>query len=156
MAFRNNIDGGLMRATNRLRWLFLVGGVTCAGLGAIGVFVPGLPTTVFVLSASYLLARSSPALDERLRASTTFAPYLRYLDPAVPMPRRAKVAAVVSMWTSIGLSAVALRLSGTVGLGGTVALLTAGVVGTWSIVVFRRGLSDDVNATDRRAELTRA
>ena len=31
--------------------------------GIVGVFVPGLPTTEFILAASYLFARSSPALE---------------------------------------------------------------------------------------------
>ena len=69
------------------KWLFVSAGVTCFALGAVGVFVPGLPTTIFVLTGSYLLARSSPGLDAHLRRSALFAPYVKYLDPAVPMPR---------------------------------------------------------------------
>jgi uncharacterized membrane protein YbaN (DUF454 family) len=129
-----------MRATpNRLRWLFVCGGVTCLVLGAVGVIVPGLPTTVFVLSGSYLLTRGSPALNERLRKSALFSPYLKYLDPAVGMPRAAKVAAIVSMWTSISLSAALLRIGGA---GATVLLgvFVAGIAGTWMIVVFRNGV----------------
>jgi uncharacterized membrane protein YbaN (DUF454 family) len=33
-------------------------GVVCIALGVVGVFVPGLPTTEFVLAASFLFARS--------------------------------------------------------------------------------------------------
>ena len=81
--------------SNHLRWLWIVGGVACLALGAVGAIVPGMPTTVFVLCGSYLLARSSPVLDERLRNSRLFRPYLRYLDPSVPMPRAARVGALV-------------------------------------------------------------
>lgn len=130
----------------RFRWLLAAAGVICVGLGVVGAFVPGLPTTVFVLSGSYLLARSSPALDQRLRASRRLSPYLKYADPSVPMPRRAKVAALISMWTSIGLSTVALRLSHVNPLA-TIAVLLAGVVGTSAIILFRRARS----APDPRA-----
>jgi len=130
-----------MRATStRLRWLFACGGVTCVALGAVGAFVPGLPTTVFVLCGSYLLARSAPTLDERLRKSALFSPYVKYLDPSVPMPRAARMAALVSMWMSISVSAAALRLSGA-GTAPAMAIVAGGVAGTWMILVFRRGPS---------------
>jgi len=124
----------------RLRWLSVCGGVACVALGAVGAFVPGLPTTVFVLGGSYLLARSSPTLDERLRKSALFAPYLKYRDPAVVMPRKARLAALASMWMSIGVSAAALRFSGA-GRTTAIAMIAAGVAGTWTILMFRRGLA---------------
>ncbi|BCS34985.1 hypothetical protein TBR22_A42110 [Luteitalea sp. TBR-22] len=121
----------------RFRWVVAAAGVTCVGLGLVGAFVPGLPTTVFVLSGSCLLARSSPTLERRLRSNRRLSPYLKYADPTTPMPRRAKVAALVSMWTSIGLSALALKM-GHVNDLVTTAVLLAGVVGTGAIVLFRR------------------
>ncbi|BCS32632.1 hypothetical protein TBR22_A18460 [Luteitalea sp. TBR-22] len=107
------------------------------GLGAIGAVVPGMPSTVFVLAGSWLLARSSPALERRLRSDPRWARHTKYLDPRVPMPRRAKAAAIASMWTSIGLSTVALRLGHVNGVV-TTAVLLAGIGGTGAIVVFRR------------------
>jgi uncharacterized membrane protein YbaN (DUF454 family) len=123
-------------APNRFKGLFVCGGVVCFGLGAVGAFVPGLPTTVFVLAGSYLLARGAPALDQRLRTSRLFAPYSKYLEPTVRMPRAAKVAALVGMWTSIGASGVLLRLGGASALV-IVAMVLSGIAGTWMIVVFR-------------------
>jgi uncharacterized membrane protein YbaN (DUF454 family) len=122
---------------NRLRALLVCCGVVSFGLGAVGVFVPGLPTTVFVLTGSYLLTRSAPALDQRIRTSRLFAPYTKYLDPTVRMPRAAKAAALVGLWTSIGSSGVLLRLGGAGELV-IVAIVLSGIAGTWMIVVFRR------------------
>jgi uncharacterized membrane protein YbaN (DUF454 family) len=106
-------------------------GVACAGLAGLGVFVPGLPTTVFLIAASYLFARSSPRLDERLRASRWFGPYLRRrAETGGAMPRPAKAAALVSMWTGIALSLAALQdafalqaVTVVLGLVGTAAIL---------------------------------
>ncbi len=49
--------------------LFAALGVLCVALGIVGVFLPGLPTTEFILAASYLFARSSPALEGMARAT---------------------------------------------------------------------------------------
>lgn len=43
-----------------VRWLLLAFAVMCLVMGIIGVIVPGLPTTVFILMAAWAAARSSP------------------------------------------------------------------------------------------------
>ena len=45
-----------------VRWLLLAFAVACIGLGIVGVFVPGMPTTVFVILAAWAATRSSPRL----------------------------------------------------------------------------------------------
>ncbi|RYF53967.1 MAG: DUF454 family protein, partial [Comamonadaceae bacterium] len=43
-----------------VRWLLLAFAALCLVMGVIGIFVPGLPTTVFILMAGWAAARSSP------------------------------------------------------------------------------------------------
>lgn len=83
-------------------------GCICTGLGFIGAFVPGMPTTVFVLLASYFFARSSPRLNGWLRANRWLGPSLRRFQDLGGMTRAAKVAALASMWTAVTISAVLL------------------------------------------------
>jgi uncharacterized membrane protein YbaN (DUF454 family) len=104
----------------------------CAvGLALAGVMVPGLPTTVFVLAASYCFSRSSPRFERWLRENAWLGPRLQRLASAGGMPPSAKRAALVAMWTAVLLSSVVLAgmhwaaAVGTLGLGavGTLAIL---------------------------------
>ncbi|NIV45392.1 MAG: DUF454 family protein [Gammaproteobacteria bacterium] len=52
----------MWRSTRRL--LFAALGLICIGLAFLGALLPGLPTTIFLIAASYLLSRSFPALAE--------------------------------------------------------------------------------------------
>jgi uncharacterized membrane protein YbaN (DUF454 family) len=62
-------------------------GMVCIALGVIGVFVPGLPTTEFVLAASFLFARSSPRLQHWIESNQWFGPTLRRFRETRGMPR---------------------------------------------------------------------
>jgi len=123
------------------RAVFVALGFACTGLAGLGVVVPGLPTTVFLIGASYLFARSSPRLERRLRESRWFGSTLsRIADSGGAMPRRAKVVALLSMWAGIATSV--LVLSGVVALqAATVAL---GLVGTATIVFRVPTLQDGI------------
>jgi uncharacterized membrane protein YbaN (DUF454 family) len=84
------------------RGLYVTLGVACVGLGALGVVVPGLPTTVFVLLASYFFARSSPRLHRMLVEHPRLGPYLA-VGRTREMPLRAKVISLAAMWGGIAL-----------------------------------------------------
>ena len=120
------------------RWLFAALGVTCVGLGAVGVVLPGLPTTVFLLAASWLFARSCPWLEERLLRVALFRPFLAHLRPGARMPVRAAVGSLVAMWAAIALSA-GLMLSAEAARPVVAAVIVgAGLVGTAFILRFSR------------------
>jgi uncharacterized membrane protein YbaN (DUF454 family) len=129
--------GDVPTAIRLRRWALAALGVVCVALGAVGVVVPGLPTTVFLLMASFLFTKSCPWLEDRLVRNRFFAPYLRYLDGSRAMPRRAKVTAIAMMWLMVCLSALTLT-QGEVRRWWIAALLgVAAVVGT--VVITRWG-----------------
>lgn len=110
-------------------------GVLCVALGIIGVFVPGLPTTEFLLAASYLFARSSPRLEHWLESNRWFGPSLRRFRETRGMPRRTKMLALVSMWFGLSLS---IYLLASVGVGAQIAAALLGVIGTGTILFLVR------------------
>jgi uncharacterized protein len=61
----------------RMRPVYLALAGLCFVLAVLGVFLPVLPTTPFLLLTSACLVRSSPRLNERLRKSPLFGPFLR-------------------------------------------------------------------------------
>lgn len=90
----------------RLRWAWLALGHGAVGLGTIGVFVPLLPTTPFLLVAAWAYARSSPALRARLHAHPRFGRAIRAWQVEGAISRHAKLAAVLAMMASWILAAI--------------------------------------------------
>lgn len=117
------------------RALFATLGILSVALGIIGVFVPGLPTTVFVIAASYLFARSSPSLEGWLERNRWLGPSLHRFRQTRGMPRQCKVFALMSMWAGIGVSTYALTDAGATA---RLLLVSAGIIGTGAILFFVR------------------
>ena len=80
-----------------VRYLLLAFAGLCLLLGFIGIFVPGLPTTVFILMAGWAAARSSPRFSAWLESHRLFGPMLRDWRETRAVSRRAKVSASIMM-----------------------------------------------------------
>lgn len=78
-----------------VRAIFLVLGTVFLGLGAVGLFVPVLPTTPFVLLAAACYLRASTRLHRWLLSSRTFGPTITAWQEHGAIPPRAKVVAIV-------------------------------------------------------------
>jgi uncharacterized membrane protein YbaN (DUF454 family) len=85
----------LLAGTRRLLWLVLA--YVALALGVIGIFVPGLPTTPFVLLAAFAAARGSRRLHGKLLAHRVFGPMIRDWQASGSVARRAKWAATITM-----------------------------------------------------------
>ncbi len=69
-------------------------------LGAIGIFLPLLPTTPFLLVAVAAFMRSSPRFEQWLRGHPLFGPYISDWTEHRAVPLSAKIIAVVTMSAS--------------------------------------------------------
>lgn len=114
------------------RYALAAAGVGSVGLAGVGVVVPGMPTTVFLIIAAWCFARSCPWLTDRLIRNRFFAPFVRYLEPGARMPRRAKIISICIMWTAIALSSALVIARGAPAF--VPAIIAAlGLAGTWCI-----------------------
>ena len=89
-----------------MRGFWLAAGMMFLGLGLLGVVLPVLPTTPFLLLAAVCFARSSPQLDDWLHHNRLFGPYLRAYRDGHGIPLRVKVSIISLLWISITLSAI--------------------------------------------------
>lgn len=87
-----------------IRFALLAVGWLCVALGVIGIFLPVLPTTPFLLLAAACFVRSSKRFYLWLVLHPRLGPWVRdYLD-GQGIPRKAKGYAIGLMWLSIALS----------------------------------------------------
>ena len=91
-------------ATGPKRVLYAGAGLLCVGLAYLGVLLPGLPATPWVLLASYCFARSSPRLERWVKRSPVFGRLLRDWDEHRGIRGPVKVVAVILVVTAVTLS----------------------------------------------------
>ena len=87
-----------------VRYLLVAVGWTSVGLGVIGIFLPVLPTTPFLLLAAACFARSSPRFYNWLVNHKRLGPWIRDYLEGNGIPLKGKVYAIGLMWASISLS----------------------------------------------------
>jgi len=90
------------------RALLIAGGTLALAIGTVGVFVPLLPTTPFLLLAAAAFLRSSPRLYGWLIHHRLFGQLIRNYREYHGMSRRHKVATLILLWGVIGYSTVAV------------------------------------------------
>jgi len=83
-----------------LMWVMLAG--MSFSIGVLGIFLPLLPTTVFMLMAVYCASKGSPRFEAWIRSRHYVGPLLVTWEQERAIPRRAKLAAV----SMIALSAL--------------------------------------------------
>lgn len=87
-----------------VRYALLALGWLSVALGIIGIFLPVMPTTPFLLLAAACFARSSRRFYLWLVLHPKLGPWIRDYLAGEGIPRKAKVYSLVLMWSSIALS----------------------------------------------------
>lgn len=112
------------------KFLFITIGVLSVILGIIGIFVPGLPTTPFILLSSWLFYKSSKRLHDRLHRSP-LGKYIRRYESRQGMSLTGKFISIACLWIMISISAFLILEDFKI----RVLLLILGAIGTGSILL---------------------
>ncbi|MBO5960931.1 MAG: YbaN family protein [Paludibacteraceae bacterium] len=102
-------------------------------LGLIGIFLPILPTTPFLLLSAWLFAHSSPRLHHWLLNHPTLGSYIRNFQEEKALPLRIKIISISTLWITLLISICILHNK----LWLQILLTTIGVAVTWHILSFK-------------------
>lgn len=84
-----------------VRGLLMVAGTILLFLGAIGIFLPILPTTPFLLLAAACYMRSSERLHKWLLGNRWFGEYIKNYQAGRGIPMKSKLIALGMLWAAI-------------------------------------------------------
>lgn len=73
-------------------------------LAFIGILLPVLPTTPFLLLAAFLFARGSPRLQHWLESNRLFGAYIHNYRSGKGMTLRSKIISIGGLWLLIGIT----------------------------------------------------
>ena len=115
------------------RWILRGTGFALVGVGLLGIVVPLLPTTIFLLGAAACFAKASPAAHRWLHNNRIFGRYLREYREQRGATLRTKVVSLVTLWAGLGLSAYLIGPFVVV----DIALLAVGAGVSWHLLSLR-------------------
>jgi len=88
------------------RKLLIVAGTISTAVGIVGIFVPILPTTPFLLLAAACYLRSSRKFYHWLLNNRFFGAYVRNYLQGRGMPLKLKILTILLLWVTIACSAI--------------------------------------------------
>ena len=94
-----------------LRWMLITLGTIFVGLGLLGIVLPVLPTTPFLLAAAWCYARSSKRYYKWLINNKWFGKYIKDYREGKGIPLRAKIISITLLWLTISLSIIFIVLN---------------------------------------------
>ena len=116
-----------------MKYILIVLGSISLALGVIGIFLPLLPTTPFLLLAAALYVRSSEELYNWLIHQKYLGTYIRNFREHKAIPLHAKIISVSMVWITLTYCAIAIIEP--IWLKALFFLLAIGV--TWHILSYK-------------------
>jgi len=89
-----------------LKFILILLGIISLGLGVLGIFLPLLPTTPFLLLSAALFLRSSIRMYNWLLNHKYLGKHLQNYINHKTIPKKTKIYAISLLWTTILLTAI--------------------------------------------------
>ncbi len=92
-------------ASRLQRRVLFVAGLACVGLGSVGLILPLLPTTPFLLLAAYLFARSNERWHRWLMSHKQLSPYIHAFrgDKGLTSGQKLRIGATISILLAVSV-----------------------------------------------------
>lgn len=131
----NNVEEKELKISSNpfLRWTLIISGFLLTGIGIAGMFLPLLPTTIFLLLAAWCFARSSEKFYKWLHNNKFFGKYLSDYSSGKGMTMKSKVFSISFLWAGLLFSAI----FATEVLYVRIILLLIGVGVTWHLLAIK-------------------
>ena len=101
MVIRNELSSNKI-----IRILWIIFGTLSLGLGLLGIILPVLPTTPFLLLAAYCYSRGSVRMHKWLLNHKWFGKYIRNYMEGKGIPLKTKIIAIASIWVTISFTSI--------------------------------------------------
>ena len=88
------------------RYLYFISGVLLVAIGVIGIFLPILPTTIFLILASACFIKSSPKANEWLKNHKILGMYIKNYQDGSGLTVNSKIFNITFLWIMISASAI--------------------------------------------------
>ena len=111
--------------------LLLLLGFIFVGLGFIGIIVPGMPTTVFMILAAACFAKSSPKFEQWILDLPGIGRLVQDHRDGLGMPQKSKAIAITMMVLAVTLSIIFAITSTLV----QILVGGVGIIGVWYVGV---------------------
>ena len=102
----NNLNKNKQFLRKPIKVLLITTGTFFIGVGIIGIFIPVLPTTPFLLISAALYARSSKRFYNWLISNKIFGIYIKNYREGRGIPLKLKIITIALLWITIGCSAI--------------------------------------------------
>ncbi len=102
----NGLNKSKQFISKPIQILFIAAGTFFVGVGIIGIFIPVLPTTPFLLISAALYARSSKRFYSWLINNRIFGKFIKDYREGKGIPLRLKIITIILLWITIGCSAI--------------------------------------------------
>ena len=88
------------------RYLYFISGILLVAIGVIGIFLPILPTTIFLILASACFIKSSPKANEWLRNHKILGMYIKNYQDGSSLTVKSTIFNITFLWIMISASAI--------------------------------------------------
>jgi uncharacterized membrane protein YbaN (DUF454 family) len=113
-----------------VRWAYCGAGFLLVGLGVVGIILPLVPTTIFLLGAAACFGKASPGAYRWLTTNRVFGRYLNNYREHRGATLPAKIGSIAALWAGLAISAYFIGPM----VIADVALALVGVGVTWHLL----------------------